>query len=186
VNALDTESSRSSEDVHALHAWLERPELYSELTRLAGRVLARGRPATTLNTTALAHEAYLRLRRPDAASQLSRAHLLNLAAQAMRQIVCDVARQRLRDRARTERRDPDALERMPDDAEAREAQDLLQLDDALRRLSEREPRQARVVAYRFFAGLTEEETALALDAPLRSVQRDWSIAREWLRRELGN
>lgn len=154
--------------------------VYAELRRLAHRQLA-GQPERTLNTTGLVHEAFLRLH-GHAGEVRDRGHFFALAARVMRQVVVDFARERLSEkRGSGERGLP--LEGI-DVAEAREAEHLLAVDDALRRLAEREPRQAQVVECRYFAGLTEPETAEALGIGERSVQRDWQQARAWLREQL--
>lgn len=162
--------------------------LYGELRELARRQRLRWRGDYTLNTTALLHEAYLKLA-PAATDLGSRAHFLALAASAMRQILCNYARDR-----RAMKRGGGA-EVMPfdewmapeDDAaivEPSAAARLVELDDALQRLERVDPRQARVVECRFFGGLTVEETANALGVSARTVKRDWSVAQAWLQREM--
>lgn len=149
--------------------------LYVDLRRLAHRC-RKGSEA--LDTTSLVHECYLRFLNSGELEVNDRAHFFNLAARIMRQLLCDYARERLADKRgggapHVELRDSDAAERV-------EAEHCLAVDQALERLSELRPDQARVVECRFFAGLTEQETAEALDRPLRTVQRDWKSAREWL------
>jgi RNA polymerase sigma factor (TIGR02999 family) len=154
--------------------------LYVDLRRLAKKVQRGG--GQTLNTTSLVHECYLRFLNSGRLELNDRAHFFNLAARVMRQLLCDYARERLAEKrgggaAHLELRDEDA-------AEQAEATRWLALDQALEELAEIRPVQARVVECRFFAGLTEEETAEALDRSLRSVQRDWQGAREWLSQQL--
>ena len=150
--------------------------LYVDLRRLAQRVqLQRGQ---TMDTTSLVHECYLRFAKSGQIELNDRAHFFSLAARVMRQLLCDYARERLADKrgggaVHVELRDEDA-------AEQGEATHCLAVDQALNELAEIRPIQARVVECRFFAGLTEEETAEALDRSLRSIQRDWSSARTWL------
>lgn len=151
--------------------------VYADLRRLAHRQLG-GRPGDhTLDTTGLVHECYLRLAGA-ASTPVDRNHLLALAARIMRQVVCDYARERL-----ARKRGGGAALLSLDDvevAELREAERLIELDDLLRKLALRDERLARVVECRFFAGLSEPETAAALGISERSVQRDWAEAREWL------
>lgn len=152
--------------------------VYSDLRRLAHRQLAgRGRGDHTLDTTGLVHECYLRLAGAER-SVNDRGHFFALAARVMRQVICDYARERMaQKRGAGERGIP--LEDV-EVAEVKQAMQLIELDDLLTRLMEENERQARVVECRFFAGLTEAETAEALGISERSVQRDWSEARTWL------
>lgn len=158
------------------------PLVYEELRAIAHRQLAaRGRDGT-LQTTALVHEAYLKLVDQSRAEWKDRAHFLALAAVAMRHVLVD----RAKARAALKRgggRQPISLDEatigVEDQPEA-----LLQLEEALSRLAEVEPRLARVVECRFFGGLTEEEIAEALGLTTRTVQRDWVKARMLLRRAL--
>lgn len=155
---------------------------YHELRAIARRRLRARDPAGTLSTTALVHEAYLKLVDQARAGWQDRAHFLALASLAMRHILVDRARERSTLKRGGERRritlDDEALR-----VEA-EADGLLQLDEAMDRLAAFEPRLARVVECRFFGGLTEKETADALDLTVRTVQRDWVKARILLRRAL--
>ena len=158
------------------------PLVYDELRRLAHRQL-RGEPeGKTMGTTALVHEAYLKLVDQTRSSWNSRAHFLAVASIAMRRIVVDHARQhRSVKRGGLLRRVP--LESV--DLAVEERADLLvALDDALSRLAALDPRQARVVECRFFGGMTEEDTAAALGVGLRTVTRDWAKARSWLYQEI--
>lgn len=152
--------------------------LYAELRSAARRQLARGRPGDTLNTTALVHEAYLKLIRAGESRWRDRGHFFALAARAMRQIAIDHAR-----RASTEKRGGavvvmslDALD-VPD---LSRADDLLLLEEALERLEAVDPDLARLVELRFYAGLTVEETAEALAVSSRTVKRDWRKAKAFL------
>jgi RNA polymerase sigma factor (TIGR02999 family) len=155
--------------------------MYTDLRRLAHRQLTPGRDQT-LNTTGLVHECYMRLADLTGAPN-DRGHFFALAARVMRQVIVDYARERLaQKRGGGERQIP--LDEVSD-AEFKQAQHFAALDDALGTLMSVDERQARVVECRFFAGLSEEETAQALGTSLRSVQRDWQQARAWLRNELG-
>jgi RNA polymerase sigma factor (TIGR02999 family) len=136
----------------------------------------------TLNTTALVHEAYVKLVDAGRAQWHDRHHFLAVASIAMRQILVDHARSRLR-----AKRGGGAITVPLDEAPglvAREARDLLDLDEALGRLEATDPRLVRVVECRYFTGLGEQETADALGVSLRTVQRDWLKARAWLRAAL--
>jgi RNA polymerase sigma factor (TIGR02999 family) len=155
---------------------------YQELRVIAHqRLAARGRGGT-LSTTALVHEAYLKLADGARDRWQDTGHVLALASLAMRHVLVDRARERATLKRGGERRrvtlddDVMAVEDQPDV--------LLQLDEALERLARAEPRLARVVECRFFGGLTEQETADALGLTIRTVQRDWVKARVLLRRVL--
>ena len=158
------------------------PLLYAELRAIAHHHLAIRGGQGTLQTTALVHEAYLKLVDQSRAGWRDRAHFLALASVAMRHVLVDRARARL-----TRKRGGD-LRRIPLDTAVVAADDqpeaLLQLEEALTRLAEVEPRLARVVECRFFGGLTEEEVAAGLGITIRTVQRDWVKARMLLRRAL--
>ena len=149
---------------------------YGELQVLAHR--ARGRlGGATLNTTGLVHECYLRLikSQPEATNS---GHFLAIAAQAMRHLLIEMARARItRKRGGTaEMLNLDEV----DIAETRDAEELLAINDLLCVLEQQQPQQAAVVACRFFAGLSDEETATALAMSPRTVQREWARARDWL------
>ncbi|MEM8963217.1 MAG: sigma-70 family RNA polymerase sigma factor [Acidobacteriota bacterium] len=158
------------------------PMLYDDLHRIARRYLRRGRPGQTLETTGLVNEAYLRLVDQHRSNWQDRAHFLAVAAIAMRQIVIDYARKRAAAKRGGGER-PLTLDELQI-AVDEQAEQLLELDDALNRLAAINERLARVVECRFFAGLSEEETATALGSSLRTVQRDWRRARAWLREAL--
>jgi RNA polymerase sigma factor (TIGR02999 family) len=151
--------------------------VYQDLRRLAHHQLGHRRREQTLDTTGLVHECYLRLVRGDRAPG-DRRHFFALAARVMRQVIVDYARERLADK-RGAGRGAIPLEHV-DEVELAQARDFAELDDALRELERVHERQARVVECRFFAGLTEDETAEAVGVSLRLVQRDWSSARAWL------
>jgi RNA polymerase sigma factor (TIGR02999 family) len=159
------------------------PLMYQELRAIAHRRLAAGAPGGTLSTTALVHEAYLKLVDQSRTSWSDRAHFLALAATAMRHILVDRAKAR-----GALKRGGDERRRISLDDEEIGVDDqpeaILELDEAMHRLAELEPRLARVVECRFFGGLTEEEIATALGITVRTVQRDWSKARMLLHRAL--
>lgn len=158
------------------------PLVYDRLRALARGQLARERPGHTLQATALVHEAWFKLANlPDVALQ-DRAHFLAVAARAMRQILVDHARGR-----GAAKRGGD-WDRVTLDAALaqldRGAVDVVDLDGALERLADMDPRKARVVELRFFGGLTLPETAEVLGVSTRTAEGDWYMARAWLRREL--
>jgi RNA polymerase sigma factor (TIGR02999 family) len=152
--------------------------IHDDLRQIARRHLSGNRWIATLNTTALVNESYLRLVSPAAEHVATRPHFLNLAALAMRQIVCDYARKRLREPIERAVQVDDRSEEQG--ALMLQAEQFVALDEALNDLARVNARQARLVECRFFAGLSEEETAAALDVSLRTVQREWQQARQWL------
>jgi RNA polymerase sigma factor (TIGR02999 family) len=160
------------------------PLLYDDLRKIARAQLRRGRPGATLGTTVLVHEVYLKMADQQRLDARDRGHFLAISAHAMRQVIADHARRRTAAK-RGGHSDPLPLDEAPELAD-REARWLLEVDQALERLSARSPRMAQVVECRFFAGYSEEETAEALDTSLRTVQRDWMRARAWLKEELGS
>ncbi len=162
--------------------------LYAEIRELAGRQRARWQGNYTLGTTALVHEAYLKLVDQERVDVESRAHFHALASRAIRHILCSYARERgARKRGGDfERLTLDELKLPPDGTGGSDEQwgHLAALDDALQRLEQLDPRQAKVVECRFFGGLTVEETAIAVEVSPRTVKRDWAMAQAWLHREL--
>jgi RNA polymerase sigma factor (TIGR02999 family) len=159
------------------------PIVYTELRRQASRQLRRERPGHTLQTTALIHEAYLRLVDQRGARWQSRAHFFAVSAQLMRRILVDHARRR-----RRAKRGGSAVALPLDEglvAAGGTGADLLALDEALERLAAVDARQSRIVELRFFGGLSIEETAEALGVSLTTVKDDLKLAKAWLRRELG-
>jgi RNA polymerase sigma factor (TIGR02999 family) len=159
------------------------PLVYEELRTIARHRLRHERAGHTLNTTALVHEAYLKLIDLDRVQWRSRAHFLAIAAQAMRNILVSHARGRKRlKRGGGAPHEPlDESVPLPD----AETDRILALDAALEKLAELNPRHARVVELRFFGGMTLEETAAVLQVSHGTVKRDWSLLRRWLGRELG-
>ena len=158
------------------------PMVYEDLRRIARRQL-RSRPGQTLDTTSLVHESYLKMVDQRKADWQNRVHFLAVAARAMRQVIISHARRR-----GAAKRGAGGVRETLDEgriAVAEQAEQLLALDQALDRLGERDERLVRVVECRFFAGLSEDETAAALGVSLRTVQRDWMRARVWLRESLG-
>lgn len=159
------------------------PLVYDELRILAKSQLRGERPAHTLGATALVHEAYLRLSERNQLTPADRRHFFSIAAQAMRRVLIDHARGRRR-KKRGEGIDPEPLDDRIGFLSNEAADELLAMDEALARLAHANVRAARVVEQRFFAGLTLEETADVLGVSLKTVQRDWILARAWLRKEI--
>lgn len=163
--------------------------LYTEIRRRAHRQRDRWKGDPVLQTTALAHEAYLKLVGQGEQSWTSRSHFLAVAAQAMRQILINEAERR-RAQKRGGEAEPQSLEALrealgSDVATAEEkAEAVVILDAALKRFEEEHPRAARAVECRFFAGMTIEETAEALGVSASTVSRDWDLAQAWLFREM--
>jgi len=158
------------------------PLVQTELHRLAKLHMAGERPGHVLQTTALVNETYLRLIDWRNVEWRDRAHFFGLAAQIMRRILVDFARARQR-----EKRGGEALRVSLSEAAdvcCERSADLVALDDALQALEKLDTRQARVVELRFFAGLSYEETAEALNVSVGTARRDWGFAQAWLFREL--
>lgn len=160
------------------------PLVYGELRRLAGAYLRRERVDHTLQSTALVHEAFLRLVNQRDVEWRSRAHFYGIAAQMIRRILVDHARSQ-----HAEKRGSGAVKLALDEALAVPQQpgsdlDLLSLDDALHRLAELDGRQSRIVELRFFTGLSIEETAEVMQLSPATIKREWNSARAWLFREV--
>ena len=171
----------SEGDRHAADQFM--PLIYDELRRQAHRYLRRERANHTLQTTALVHEAYLRLVQQRDVSWQNRAHFFALAAQMMRRILVNYAVSRQREK----RGGPAETIQLDDtiQVEATERNvDLIGLDEALNRLEKLDERQARVVELRYFGGLSIEETAEVMSISPATVKREWNMARAWLRAEL--
>lgn len=158
------------------------PLVYDELRRMAHRHMAHQSPGHTLQTTALLHEAYLRLVGQEEKHWANRAHFFGVAAQAMRHILVDYARAQ-----QSDKRGGGAAQFSLDEALVigpERSAELVALDDALAALAQLDERQSRVVELRFFGGLTEVEIAEVLQLSLRTVSGDWRLARAWRLREL--
>jgi RNA polymerase sigma factor (TIGR02999 family) len=156
--------------------------LYRELRVLARRQLGGRQRDGTLDSTALIHEAYLKLLDGSRASVRDRGHFLALASRVMRQVVVDRARRRNATKRGGGR--PLTLVTSPDLGLGGAAEDLLDLDRALRKLEALDPRLARIVDLRFFGGLSAEETAQALDVSTATVKREWVRARAFLYQQI--
>ena len=157
------------------------PLVYDELRRLAHHYMRGERAGHTLQTTALVNEVYLRLVDIDTMKWRDRAHFFAMAATLMRRVLVDYARQR----GREKRGGGLSVTSLDENAvTAQPAVDVIALDEALQRLALLDPQQSRVVELRFFAGLSVEETAEALDISPATVKRDWATAKLWLFNEL--
>lgn len=155
--------------------------LYADLRRVARRQLSRERRGHTLQTTALVHEAYLRLIDQRRVDWRDRRHFFSVAATVMRRVLVDSARARL---AAKRAHEPLTIATAGEPGAADPAFEVLDLDRALEKLAAAFPRPARVVELRFFGGLEIEEIAEVLEVVDRTVKRDWAFARAWLLREL--
>ena len=152
--------------------------VYRELHHIAAREMRREWKEQTLQTTALVHEAYMRLHGSEPIQWTDRAHFFAVAARQLRRILVDHAR-----RVRSEKRGGEyaKLPLLESDGHAWRLDDrLLDLDEALTQLQELDERAAKVIELRFFAGLTEEDAAKALDISIATLKRDWDFARTWL------
>ncbi|SRR6266480_2751141 len=178
VTALLSELTRGNHDA----AEKLVPLVYQELKRLARFYMRRERPDHTLQTTALVHEAYLRLVGQQAAKWQSRAHFFGIAAMLMRRILIDHARGRLREKR------GGVKEVLPLDGalvfSPERSAELVRLDEALERLATIDPRQSRIVELRFFGGLSVQQTSAILGVSPKTVKRDWAVAKAWLHGEL--
>jgi len=158
------------------------PRVYDELRDLAHRKLRGERADHTLNTTGLVHEAYEKLVQQDRMTWQNRAHFMGIAALSMRRILINYAHKR-----NAQKRGGGAPVATFEDGMAPrdvQAEELIDLDDALDRLEQLNERQSKVVTYRFFGGLTQKEIAEVLGVSVPTVRRDWRLARAWLSREL--
>jgi RNA polymerase sigma factor (TIGR02999 family) len=166
-----------------VHVWNRLVALvYAELSRLAHGVLGRRGRDQTLDTGALVNECYLRMAGANASIPQDRVHFFALSARVMRQVICDYARERLADKRGN---NPQHIPLHEMDVQAQQhIEQFVELDEALTRLARRNERLAHVVECRFFAGLTDEETATALGTSVRTVRRDWQTAHRWLTRTM--
>src|SRR6201984_2885743 len=191
-------SPESPEITQLLKAWgsgdvaaLDRltPLVYDELRRLARRYMRNERAGNkTLQTTALVNEAYLRLVDAKRVGWQDRVHFFAVSAQMMRRVLGDAARGRGSAKRggqvkRVNHSNAFNLDEIPDVSTGRD-RELVAIDDALNTLSEMDPRKARVIEWRFFGGLSVEETAEVLKISPQSVMRDWKLVKAWLTREL--
>jgi RNA polymerase sigma-70 factor (ECF subfamily) len=155
--------------------------VYGDLHRLASACMRREQPGHTLQTTAVVHEAYLRLVGAEAGWE-DRAHFFGVAARIMRQVLVDHARRRIATKRGNARRRVALNETLL--ISEQHLDDVLAVDGALEKLARIDPRQSRLVEMRFFAGLSVEEIARCLQISTPTVKREWRSARAWLRREM--
>jgi RNA polymerase sigma-70 factor, ECF subfamily len=157
--------------------------VYDKLRRLAANYLRRERADHTLQPTALVHEAYMRLAAQEGVDWRNQEYFVGVAAAMMRRVLVDHARGHKRDK----RWGGQKLSLAEADGCAEgEAEDLVALDEALRKLARRHPQKSRVVELRFFGGLSIQETAHIMDVSDSTVERDWKFARAWLAREINS
>jgi RNA polymerase sigma factor (TIGR02999 family) len=184
-------NKQETKDISALlRAWSDgdraaldglTPIIYDELRRLAHRYMEGERSGHTLQTTALVHEAYMRLVGHNRMQWTDRGHFFAVSAQVMRRILVDHARRRnVKRGAGLQHVDLDEVAVVAGDQPA----DLVALDDAMNALARLDPRKVRIIERRFFGGLSVEETADVLEVSPATVRRDWRIAKLWLYREL--
>jgi RNA polymerase sigma factor (TIGR02999 family) len=173
--------------------------MYEELRQLAQRHLRRERSDHTIQKTALVNEAFVRLVGQQAVDWQSRAHFIGLASKLMRRVLVDYARARLADKrgggagvlsldeiAAPQADDaPDTTPTALQHLDAHTQEEVSAIDQALQRLEQLDARQAQIVEMRYFGGLTVEQTAEAIGISAATVKREWTLARAWLRRELG-
>ncbi len=177
LNAIERGDAKATDEL--------LPLVYEELRLLAAQKLSHERPGQTLQATALVHEAYLRLVGDELQSWKSRGHFFAAAAEAMRRILIERARRRrgLKYGGARERVDLDDVVLPCDDQES--SANLLALDEALEKLSQKDKVKADVVKLRYFAGLTIEQTAEVLGVSRNTAKRCWAYARAWLLEEIG-
>jgi RNA polymerase sigma factor (TIGR02999 family) len=158
------------------------PMVYDELRRLAARYMQLEIPGQTLQPTALVHEAFLKMIEGQSIAWESRAHFFGVASRLMREILIDRARKHNAVKHGGGKR-PLQLDEALVYADER-ADQIVALDEALKRLEQLDPRQSRIIELRFFGGLSVEESAEVMGISPRTVKREWSVARLWLHREL--
>ena len=161
------------------------PLVYEELRLLAAQKLSQEKPGQTLQATALVHEAYIRLVGEEAQNWQSRSHFFRAAAEAMRRILIDNARRKKSRKYGGERRRIGLDEAALNDNDDWSADDLIALDEALAKLSEKDKTKSELVKLRYFAGLTIEQTAEVLGVSAATAKRYWAYARAWLIRQIG-
>lgn len=185
------DESSTSETTQLLRAWAGGdqealvalvPRVYRELRRLAGRCLRNERPGQSLQVTDLVHEAYLHLADVTQLDWQHRSHFFAVSASLMRRILVDRARRRTAAKRGGAAAGIDIEQAL--DLSTRRSAELVALDDALDTLATVDPRKARVVELRFFAGLEVKETAAVVGVSPETVMRDWKLAKAWLLKEL--
>ena len=184
-------ATSNSETTQLLRAWAAgnqealdelTPRVYKELRRIAGHCMQGERPGGTIQTTALVHEAWLRMVDVTNVDWQHRAHFFAVSATMMRRILLDRARRRAASKRGSGLPRVD-LDEIPD-ISSRNVRQMIALDDALKVLETMDPRKSRVVELRFFGGLSVEESAVVLKVSPDTIMRDWKFARAWLLTEL--
>lgn len=158
---------------------------YRELRKIAGARMREERPGHTLQPTALVHEAYMRLAGQERVEWRDRGHFFGVAAQMMRRVLVDSARERLAEK-RGGGQPRLVLDWLEIESAPAKLEEILAVDQALDRLQELDPQQAKIVELHYFGGLRVKDTAVALGVSARTVDRDWSMARAWLRKKLAS
>ncbi len=180
LEAIDAGKAGATDDLLML--------VYGELRSLAASHMRREKPGHTLQATALVHEAYMRLLGSPGTAWTNRSHFFGAAAQAMRRIL--VERHRRVNAAKrggnNQKVEAEVLDAITLPGEETDPLDLLALDEALTELEKKDPQMARIVMLRFFAGLSVKETAEAMEISERTVIREWSVARAWLYKQMGD
>jgi RNA polymerase sigma-70 factor (ECF subfamily) len=171
---------RQGDEVAAEELWRL---VYEELRRIARAYMRKEAPGRTLQTTALVHEAWLRLADQTQVDWQDRTHFYRVAARMMRRVLVDHARARLADK-RGAGATKVSLEWVEIEPTPQKLEEVLAVDEVLSRLSEFDQQQARIAEMRYFAGMTVDETATALGLSSRTVEREWALASAWLRAEL--
>ena len=172
----------SSGDEAALQELM--PLVYDELRKLAHHYIRRERPGHTLQTSGLVNEAYLRLVDQTKIQWQSRKHFYGIAARLMRQILVDYARKQSYAKRGGDAQRVELDEKLIISKDR--AADIVDLDDALKKLAEIDPRQSQIVELRFFGGLSVEETAEVLSISVSTLMRDWVVAKSWLKRAISS
>jgi RNA polymerase sigma factor (TIGR02999 family) len=177
LNAIEQGDARATEEL--------LPLVYDELRLLAAQRLSQERPGQTLQATALVHEAYIRLVGAEARNWDSRGHFFTAAAEAMRRILVENARHKRSIKSGGDRKRLDFNEAVIATENDPSPDDLIALDEALGKLSEKDKIKADLIKLRYFAGLTIEQTAELLGISAATAKRYWTYARAWLIREVG-
>ena len=160
------------------------PLVYDELRKLAHHYIRRERPGHTLQTSGLVNEAYLRLVDQTKIQWQSRKHFYGIAARLMRQILVDYARKQSYAKRGGDAQRVELDEKLIISKDR--AADIVDLDEALKKLAELDPRQSQIVELRFFGGLSVEETAEVLSISVSTLMRDWMVAKSWLKRSISS
>jgi RNA polymerase sigma factor (TIGR02999 family) len=160
------------------------PLVYTELRRLAAAKLSKEKPGQTLQATALVHEAWLRLEQSHPGSFNGRTHYFRAAAEAMRRILVDKAREKQAVKRGGQMERTELFESKIADSDIGNDQELLEVHEALEKLTTQDPQSADLVKLRYFAGMPLQEVATALDMSLRTAERRWTFVKAWLRKEL--